>query len=822
MVSEEHPVDFFVSYADTDVSWAEWAAHVLDEAGFVTILKAWNLRPRSNFVLELHDALGRSDRVIILLSKAYWTAVADAKWTEAFTDPLGVGRILPVRVEESEPERQFQALVYVDLFGVTEEEAKRRLLAGAGRARSKPTGPPHPLRAVFPGRLPAIWNVPARNPNFAARDFQLKQLRSALSRGGTRLAVTAVSGLGGVGKTQLAIEHAWRRAADYDLVWWVPADLPDTIPDALARLGDCLGLRIEEPAELVEALWVELGRLKHWLMVFDDAESPEALAPYLPSGGGGQILITSRNPAWRSRCLTLDLDLWSESEAVAFLLARTGGGDDDEAEARAVAADLGLLPLALEQAGAYVEATGMTLGVYRSLLASQRDEMLGLGSPAFHGDTVEATFALAHDRAAEASPAAATLLGTCAFLGPDDIPIELLSTGDAPADEDALAVLRRLALVRRQGDSVAVHRLVGAVVRHRLGPAAAAGRASAAVAALREAFPESPADHRSWPRSARLLPHVLTVAEHAPATKELASLLSSAGIYLSSRAQLRQAQGLLERALAIFDAVGATDHAEVAATVGSLGVVLQGLGDLESARSLLEVALANLEAAGGTDHPAVAVMLTNLGLVQRDIGNLETARRCLERALWISDQAVSPDPQYARVITNLGLVLRDLGDLESARSLLEVALANLEAAGGTDHPAVAVMLTNLGLVQRDIGNLETAREHVERGTRCARGCLWPGPPRGGPHARQPGDHSAGHRQPRDRPGARRARTRCARGCLWPGPPRGGPHARQPGDHSAGHRQPRDRPGARRARTRCARGCLWPGPPRGGPHARPPR
>lgn len=171
------------------------------------------------------------------------------------------------------------------------------------------------------------------------------------------------------------------------------------------------------------------------------------------------------------------------------------------------------------------------LDAYRRLLRSRRDEVLEHGTPAFYRGTVAATFSLAYEQVLVDAPLAAEVLRTCAFLAPDDIPTELVSGGDALSAEAAFAALRRLALVRRQSGSLTVHRLVGAVVRDRLGPQVRERHAEAATAALKSAFPHPADDHRSWPRSARLLPHVLALAEHPEATgASLASLLHQLGV----------------------------------------------------------------------------------------------------------------------------------------------------------------------------------------------------------------------------------------------------------------------------------------------------
>ncbi|MGI9023614.1 MAG: FxSxx-COOH system tetratricopeptide repeat protein, partial [Acidimicrobiales bacterium] len=715
--------DFFVSYTGPDVAWAEWIAWQLETAGYRVLIQAWDFGAGSDFVAEMRGATARAERTLAVLSPAYVASgLAIAEWNAAFAaDPIGRARkLVPVRVVDFVPEGLDATRVYVDLVGLGETAAKERLLAAVRSGRAKPTtAPPFPHAPVgpapFPGHVPAIWNVPARNPNFAGRDDELDKLRTALG-GNAVAAVLAVSGLGGVGKTQLVVEHAWRRASDYDLVWWVGAELPAAVPAALTSLAESLGVPTDDLDAVRDLLHAELARRERWLVIFDNAEDPASIGAYLPPAVAGQVLVTSRNPAWRSRGLAVDLDVWPRDEGVAFVLARTGS--IDEASAESVAEELGQLPLALEQACAYVEETGMALGTYRDLLIARRSRVLERGTPAFYRNTVATTFGLAYDRAGALSPSAARILEVCAFMAPDDIPTELVATDDPLADEDALRVLRRLALVRRHADSLAVHRLVGDVVRERLEPAMAESRAGDAVAALRRAFPNPPNDHRSWPRWARLLPHVLAAVEHASATAELANLMNAAGIYLGSRAQLRPAAEVLKRALQIFEAAYGPDHPDVAITLGNLGVILQELGNTADAGGHHERALRIFEAAYGPDHRHVARTLDNLGLVFRATGDLGGARGHHERALRIEEAAYGHDhPDVARTLDNLGLVLRDLGDLGGARRYQERALRIYEAAYGPDHPEVARTLGNLGTVLQDLGDVGGALGHQERALR---------------------------------------------------------------------------------------------------------
>jgi tetratricopeptide (TPR) repeat protein len=746
---------FFISYNSADRTWAEWIAWQLEEAGYTTVLQAWDFRPGSNFVLEMQRAATEAERTIAVLSPDYLGArFTQPEWAAAFAqDPTGEkGTLLPVRVRECDLKGLWSPRIYIDLVGLDEVAAQDALLAGVRRERAKPTAPPGfpgviprsvPQRPRFPGALPPTWNVPhLRNPNFTGRESLLAQLRTALTSGQPAALTQAISGLGGVGKTQLAVEYAYRHTAEYDAVWWVRAEEPATLAADYAGLARPLDLsQKDEPDQhvVVEAVRRWLGHNGGWLLVFDNARDPAEVRGYLPQAATGHVLVTSRNPAWRGVASPLTVQVMERPESVDFLLKRTGQADEEAADALAEA--LGDLPLALEQAGAYVEATGGSLAGYLRLFRRRHRELLSRGRPSTdYPDTVATTWELSFQQVQQASPARADLLNLCAFLAPDDIPRELLSEGvehlpqplaEAVADlltfDEALAALRRYSLVEVGSDALSVHRLVQAVARDRLSQKAQRPWAEAAVCLVADAFPSDtdPADVRFWPQCARLLPHALAAAGHAEAV-EVASeatghLLNQAGLYLRGRAEFAGAREAYQRALAIFEEVFGVDHPNVATLVNNLGLVLRDLGDLAVARRAFEQALAIDEAAFGPDHPRVAIRVNNLGLVLRDLGDLAVAWEAFERALAIDEAAFGFEhPNVARDVNNLGSVLHDLGDLAGARAAFERALAIDETAFGPDHPNVATDVNNLGLVLKDLGDLPGARAHCERALRICR------------------------------------------------------------------------------------------------------
>ena len=584
----------------------------------------------------------------------------------------------------------------------------------------------------LPGALPPIWNLQnLRNPNFTGRDSLLESLHEVLTSG-RQTAVTA--GLGGVGKTQLATEYAYGYASDYEAVWWVRSEEAASLAADYAALAGELGLPEKDAAEqsvAVEAVrrWLEQNR--GWLLVLDNVPGPAEVRDYIPRGETGHVLITSRNQAWGNVATPLPVEVFERPESVEFLLRRTG--ETDEKTANALAEALGDLPLALEQAAAYVEETGRPLAGYLQMFTQHQSQLLDRHQESMeYPRSVATVFEISCQAVREASPEAADLLGLIAFLAPDDIPRSLLTEGvehlpgplkatvsDSLAMDGALSALRRYSLVEVTGESLAVHRLVQAVARDFLNEDEKKASAEAAVGLINAAFPYEENVVETWAGSARLLPHALATAGHAETfevgLEATARLLNQVGLYQDIRAEFSEAKTVLERAVRMAEAAYGPDHPTVATGVNNLGGVLQALGDLEGARTHYQRALAIDEGAYGPDHPDVAVDVNNLGMVLRDLGDLEGARAHFQRALAIDEGAYGPDhPTVAIRVNNLGLVLRDLGDLEGARAHLERALAIGEATYGPDHPTVATGVNNLGGVLQAMGDLEGARAHLER------------------------------------------------------------------------------------------------------------
>lgn len=598
-------------------------------------MQAWDFRPGSNFVLEMQQAAANAERTIAVLSPAYLSALyTHPEWAAAFVqDPTGEkGTLLPVCIQKCDLKGLLPAIIHIDLVNLDENAAKEKLLKGISRERAKPSiKPAFPddkqrsvaLQPRFPGALPPIWNVPHnRNPNFTGREEHLTKMKAALNSGEPAALTQAIHGLGGVGKTQLALEYAYRSVAEYDIVWWIRSEEHTTMAADYSSLAEELDLPEKDATDqqvIIKAVKHRMEQIPKWLLVFDNAKDPAEVRKYIPQGETGHVLITSRNPSWRGIATPLDVRVLKREESVDFLLKRTGYTDADAAGALAEA--LGDLPLALEQAGAYMEVKGRTLLDYLNLFTVHKNKLLNRARPSTdYPDTVATTWELAFDEILQISAPGADLLNLCAFLAPDDIPIELLNSGvqflpeslaavaaDPLTFDDAVDPLRRYSLIEITAETISVHRLVQAVTRDRLDGDEKKKWAEAAIRIVNEAFPFDSDDVKTWPVCSRLLPHALASAGHAEtldvALDSTGRLLNQIGIYLRGRAQFTDAKEMHQRALAIGEAVYGPDHPTVAIDVSNLGGVLESLGDFEGAKKNYERALEIFGKYLGKEHP---------------------------------------------------------------------------------------------------------------------------------------------------------------------------------------------------------------------------
>jgi hypothetical protein len=742
--------DFFISYTQADKTWAEWIAWQLEENGYRVLVQAWDMVPGVNWIDRMDEGVQRASRTIAVLSSAYLTSTyATAEWKAAWQqDPRGEQRkLLVFRVMDCDRPGLLAGVVSVDLFGVTKDVACARLLdavraSAAGRIKpaSEPVFPPE-TRAVaaeprFPGTLPKVWNVPTRNANFTDRSAELGSLHTWLAAH-PAVAVHALHGMGGVGKTQTAIEYAHRYAADYDLVWWVNAEQSTAIGGQFTDLAAELGLSPPaDPVASLRAVHQALRARSRWLLIFDNAESEQEISPLLP-GGAGHVLVTTRRGGFRALGEVLDLEVLDRPDALD-LLRRRAPALTKAPQADRLAAELGDLPLALDQAAAYLDQTGMPPEDYLGLLGTRGADLHNRGNAASYTGTIATVWSVSIEKLQVTAPAAVQLLDLCAWLAPEPIPLNLFTdhrdqlpeplasiAADPLTFNDAVGALVDYSLARRVGGDLIVHRLVQDVTRDRLSGQAATGAGKpleTVLALLRADLPAQIwATPESWPRWRTLLSSVLvatgrhTLGTDGTEGQDAAWLLTRAGIYLRRQGRFADARPLHERALEIDMAALGPDHPHVATDYNDIGWALSGLGRVAEALPYYEHALRIREAALGPDHPDVAADLNYVGQALLALGRADEALPLQQRALRIREAALGPDHEYVAAAHGyVGEALSALDRASEALPYYERALRIREAAFGPDHPDVAADLNHVGEALLALGRAAEALPYHER------------------------------------------------------------------------------------------------------------
>jgi tetratricopeptide (TPR) repeat protein len=496
------------------------------------------------------------------------------------------------------------------------------------------------------------------------------------------------------------------------------AETPDDLHRNLAALTGILGLRglnAADDAARLQGVLGWLGNNPGWLLILDNVDSREAAAAVGSLMGrlqGGRVLLTSRLASVPAEFARLDLDLLDADDAARFLLRRTEGQRRatraDATEAAALAADLGCLALALEQAGAFIaaEPLPMSLADYRAMLRDSFAEVMAWSDPevTHYPRAVAATW---QTSVAKLDDAARALLERLAFFAPDPVPAFLLDV-EAPGvvPGEAKRGLRGLAAyslmnAAADGGSFTVHRLVQDVTRRGTEAAGSAtGRLTEALGWVNAAFDGHPGDVRDWPRLDPLAPHADTVAlraDTASIAEPTARLLNDLGVLFKARALYRRAEPLVRRGLANYGLSLGEHHPNVATALNNLAGLLRDTNRLSEAEPLYRRAVAIDEASFGSDHPSVARDLNNLAGLLRDTNRLDEAEAMIRRALAI-DEAGSDRPRVATSLTNLAGLLNATDRVGEAEPLYRRALATDEAILGNDHPTVARDLNNLALL----------------------------------------------------------------------------------------------------------------------------
>jgi tetratricopeptide (TPR) repeat protein len=702
----------------------------------------------SALLLELFDDDGLREWVYLALGKEMHQALPGA--------PVAFRALCFQLVLQAEQRGLVNESFFEQLIAKRHGQAERiRAVATLWRDERRappPSAQPPREHLQPPPSLPPCSRMPmARNSLFVGRADDLRRLAEALQVGNTAATgqVASVTGLGGVGKTQLAAEFVHQYGQFFTGgVFWLSFSDPASVRNEIAQCGGPrhIGLWTHENApdiatQVDRVLSIFAGPEPR-LLVFDNCEDEKLLAEWRPKTGGSRVLVTSRRSTFSAHLgvRTLPLGVLSRADSLALLRALAHEQpfeDADEPALDAICAELGDLPLALHLAGSFlaryrsVVTPATYLAQLRSPALLDHPSLKGHGaesSPTGHVLHVGKTFALSWerlDREHTVDALARDLLQRAACLAPGEpIPEGLLlaTLGRPEADlevmlarADALRRLHDLGLLEKpEPGTCRIHLLVTDFAQQTDGDHTAA-RAAVEKALLDEA---SSVNESGYP--ARLLPwqphlHAVTDAARAREDKLAASLCNALGYHLRAIGDYPSARPYWDRALALHEKLFGPEHPNTAVSLYNLARLLQDQGALAEARPLIERALAIKERQLGPEHPTTAASLNNLARLLQDQGDFAAARPLYERVLVISEKRLGPEhPGTAASLNNLAGLLRDQGALAEARPLYERALAIREKRLGPEHPDTAQSLNNLAGLLADQEGLAEARALAER------------------------------------------------------------------------------------------------------------
>jgi len=583
--------------------------------------------------------------------------------------------------------------------------------------------------------LPPLWNVPLqRNSFFTGQEDLLSQLTSML-HSEQKIALTqpyAISGLGGIGKTQLVLEYAYRHRQDYHAVLWARADTHENLIVSFVTIASLLDLPQKDEKDqmvIVDAVKTWLKGRAAWLLILDNADEPALVKEFIPPAFRGHLLLTTRARSMGGLAHCLEVETMDSDRGALLLLRRAGliahrasleaAFPSDVAVAREIATDLGGLPLALDQAGAYIEETQCSLSDYQQRYQTRRALLLQRrgGGVLDHPEAVATTWSLSFEKVEERNPAAADLLKLCAYLAPDAIPEAIIMQGaeylgpsleptaiDPLLLDQAIEALGAYSLLKRDRRTrlLSMHRLVQAVLRDGMSAEVAHHWKQRAVLAVNAASPDVK-DVTQWEACEYWMPHALVCAEFIDDAEcpfsEATQLLTKSGSYLLARAQYMQAEPLLRQALAIREQELGPTHLETASSLDLLGQLYQRQGKYKKAEHLLQRALAIREQRLGPTHPDIVQSLSSLGDFYGRQGEYKKAEHLLQRALAICEQALGPThPDTASSLNHLGWLYSLYAKHKEAELVFQRALTINKQIHGLTHPSTIADLVALGFI----------------------------------------------------------------------------------------------------------------------------
>ncbi|WP_430013370.1 tetratricopeptide repeat protein [Microcystis ichthyoblabe FBCC-A1114] len=746
---EQMKKQFFVSYNGRDEQWAEWIAWILEEAGYSVIIQAWDFRPGNNFALEMQNATAQAEKTLAVLSSNYLNALyTHPEWAAAFAqDPKGQKRtLIPIRVSECEIKGLWQQIVYADVVNLSEAEAKDVVLA-ALQERAKPTQAPGfpgvslppaeritPQRVDYPGAEVPHNLAKARTGavNFVGREDAMVQLHHQLQQQ-ERIAITAVvTGMAGVGKTELALQYALyhKKKSTYPGgICWIGVQSETVGVQLLDFAKSLLGLFPPEDLNLrgqLDYCWARWQPPGDVLLILDDVHQYEEIQDYLPPQEQRfKVLITTRQHWLAASFEQLRLPVLSESAALALLESLIGASRlQAELEVgKGLCAWLGYLPLGLELVGRFLKRrTNWTLARMQQQLIDKGLQLSALQNPS--GDMtaqrgVEAAFEVSWEELNQPARDLGCFLSLFA-LAP--IPWRLVIERCLSAeDEEELEDIREEQLLNLhllqavEGEVYQFHPLVRKFFQAKLALREDGDelKCSFCRGMVEEAktIPQNPTKEQIE-AVAPSIPHIAesaTELEQWLEEDDLGSPFAALGRFYKGQGFYDLAEPWYEQCLEVNRRRLGEEHPDVASSLNNLALLYQSQGKYEQTELLLLQALELCKRLLGENHPNVAYCLNNLAGLYESQGKYEEAEPLYLQALELFQRLLGENhPNVAYSLNNLAGLYESQGKYEEAEPLYLQALELFQRLLGENHPNVAYSLNNLARLYESQGKYQEA------------------------------------------------------------------------------------------------------------------
>ncbi len=570
---------------------------------------------------------------------------------------------------------------------------------------------------------------------FVGRTDDLKQLAAWLKKGETVVInqAAAVTGMGGIGKTQLASAFALRYGKYFcGGVFWLDFAEPKLIPSEVAACGEIADVNLLDTR--VKQIFSDWQDGVPRLLIFDNCEDPQLLMQWRPPKGASRVLVTSRQSNWDPGLgiQILPLGPLERPESIDLLQGFREDLGADDPDLNAIASDLEDMPLALRLAGSFLNTHRQDISPGEFLEALRQPEPLrartlraGEYSPTGQDHDVSRAFSIGMkwlQKESQTNRLALDLLKQIACFAPGEfIPLDLIRTSaggekdEKAGFEDGVSRLLNMGLVEdnTKGD-LRMHRLVAWFVRDSL-PIKAALLARVDQAILPAAAKANKSGNLAnmWP----LLPHLKLLTDQAlKGDHELAARLANElAFYLEAIADHPGARSYYQKALAFNERTLGEAHPDTTVSLNNLGGLLTSTGDYRGARSYYEKALVIRRKVLGSDHPDTARSLNNMGHLLQEMEDYAGARPYYEQALAVRRKALGEEHSSTVIsLNNMGGLLQAMGDYPGARSYYEQALAINQKVLGEEHPVTASSLNNLGGLLQAMGDYPAARSHFEQ------------------------------------------------------------------------------------------------------------